>query len=208
MKKLINYFLTSYQKHKTARWNAFAVKRWPDQKYCIQFSFDIAGVRYYQFEDTLNIPFARGLMSLAILDEIRMKLTPEYLDLHFEAKDKIYAKINSGNKVNIDDVRKLQELDEQAKQCRSLTFNADSLYKLASVVFFDANENPTEYDAEHAIKKIEFWKKHKGTHGFFFQKPVTELLPFIAQLGDDFETFFKLSEMMNQVYLENFRATN
>ena len=59
-----------------------------DVKYPIKEAFTIEGRTFYQFEDTFNIPYQRGLKTVTFYEEARMKITYEYLE-HTKAIDKI-----------------------------------------------------------------------------------------------------------------------
>jgi hypothetical protein len=193
----------SYRAFKTARWNALrdkAIKRhFPDQKYVIDFAFDIAGVDYYRFNDVFSLPFERGLMAIAIYEETRMKCNREYLLLHIDAMDKLLHEKSI-------DIFKINQLNEQMKERLNMSFDVDLLYKLASVVFFDKRENPCLYDADYNLKKIDFWKKHKGVKDFFLQKPISELIPFLQSSDFDLETYSELNRELNQIHSERLRV--
>lgn len=107
--------------------------------------------------------------------EMSMRVDAEYLDKHIEACDKIF----NSNRV---DIYKLKQLNDFLKERRKWIIDTDLVYKLASVVYFDANENPLEYDFEYNQKKIEFWKKNASITDFFFSKPIIELIPFLKNV--------------------------
>jgi hypothetical protein len=75
--------------------------------------------------------------------------------------------------------------------------DADLVYKLASVVFFDKSESPTHYEHGYNQKKIEHWKKNASMYDFFLQMPLQELVPFLKQSGEDTQVYLaKITEMM------------
>jgi hypothetical protein len=176
-------------------------KHFPDQKHVIEFAFDIAGVEYYRFNDVFSLPFERGLMAIAIYEETRMKCSREYLLQHTDAVDKLLHE-------NSIDVFKINQLNEQMKERLSMSFDVDLLYKLASVVFFDKRENPCLYDADYNLKKIDFWKQHKGVKDFFLQKPVSELIPFLQNSDFDLEIYSDLNTKLNQLHSERLQVLN
>lgn len=165
----------------------------PNQKHIIDFAFEINGVKYYQFNDTFNLPYERGLMALAVYEEVRMRCSREYLEKHVEACRTLLhdAKI---------DIFKLNALNEQLQDRLNLITDTDLLYKLASVVFFDKNENPTLYEQDYCKKKIDLWKKHKDVSSFFLQKPLVELIPFLKDVDFDLQSYSEAVERTNNIH--------
>jgi hypothetical protein len=165
-------------------------------KHIIEHAFTIAGVDYYQFADTFNVPYERGLMALAVYEETRMKCSKEYLEKHVKAVREV---LHGSETIN---VFRIEQLNEQLNERLELVCDTDLLYKLASVAFFDENENPATYEPEYADKKIAFWKQHKGVADFFFQKPLIELIPFLRSADFDLNTYSQLSRELNKIHLE------
>ncbi len=171
-------------------------KIFPGQKFVIDFAFEVGGIKYYQLNDVYNIPYERGLMALAIYEETRMKCSREYLTKHVDAiRSLLHEK-----KI---DIYKINALNEQMSQRLDFSLDTDLLYKLASVIYFDKNENPAIYEPDYCAKKIEHWKKHKGTKDFFLQKPLQELIPFLKSVDFDLETYSQAIEQINEIHLEN-----
>ncbi len=170
-------------------------KYFPEQKHIINYAFSVLHKDYYKFDDVFQLPYERGLMALAIYEETRMKCTREYLEEHTKAIEAIL-------KENPIDIYKINELNEQMKQRLDMVIDVDLLYKLASVVFFDKNENPCTYEAEYNAKKIEFWKKNKGVADFFLQKPLQELIPFLQSPEIDLQRYSELNRKLNNLHSE------
>ena len=170
-------------------------KKFPEQKYIIEEAFVINGRKFYQFSDIFNLPVERGIMALMVYEESRMKCSVEYLKKHVEA---VRGILNSG-KINI---FRINQLNEQLNERLNFTLDVDLIYKLASVVYFDENENPASYDQEYCKKKIDFWKKNKGVVDFFLQKPMTELLPFLNSVGFNLDEYSTVNDKLNSLHLE------
>lgn len=176
------------------------VKRlFPGQKHIIEPAFEIAGIQYFHFNDVFQIPYERGLMALAVYEETRMKCSREYLTKHVE----ITRELLHSNKV---DIFKINQLNEQLNERLTLILDTDLLYKLASIVYFDAKENPALYEADYCAKKIELWKKHKGTADFFLQKPLLELIPYLENVDFDLDTYSQINKELNDLHLERLQA--
>lgn len=171
----------------------------PNQKHIIEESFEVGGVKYYQFSDIFQIPYERGLMALAIYEEVRMRCTREYLQKHVDA----CRTLLHDSKI---DIYKLNLINEQLGDRLNLAFDAEHLYKLASVVFFDDKENPALYEADYCNKKIEFWKKHKDVTAFFLQKPLLELIPFLKDADIDLQAYSEIVEKTNKLHSEVLQA--
>jgi len=171
-------------------------KLFPNNKHLIEYAFSVAGVDYYCFNDVFHTPYERGLLALPIYEETRMKCSREYLQKHVEAMRKLLHEPKI-------DIFKINQLNEQMNERLSLALDVDLLYKLASVVYFDKNENPYVYEAEYCKKKIEHWKAHKGVADFFLQAPIQELMPFLKSQNFDLDAYFPLNEKLNRIHLEN-----
>lgn len=172
----------------------------PEQKHMIEFAFEVAGMKYYQFDDVFNLPYERGLMALAVYEEVRMRCSREYLQKHVEA----CRKILHDNKI---DIYKLNALNEQMSDRLDLAIDTDLLYKLASVVYFDKNENPAVYEPEYCNKKIAFWRGNKDVNAFFLQKPLVELIPFLKDVDFDLNTYSEMVEATNKIHSEILQAS-
>ncbi|MDR1594642.1 MAG: hypothetical protein LBS43_09215 [Prevotellaceae bacterium] len=167
----------------------------PASRHIIDYAFTVAGVDYYRHDDIFNLPFERGFMALAAYEECRMGVNREYLDAHTTK----VRELLTAPKVNIFEIHKL---NEQLKERMLFVADADLLYKLASVVFFDKNENPSLYEIDYNKKKIEFWKRHKGVADFFLQKPLKELIPFLSISETDLRASLEVSEKIRRLQTE------
>ncbi|MDR2003931.1 MAG: hypothetical protein LBQ74_12940 [Prevotella sp.] len=188
------------QKLKTWNHNRRDPKKvFPKSEHIIKHAFTVAGVDYYQFDDIYNLPYERGLMALAVYEETRMNCSKEYLEKHVEVmRDLLHSK-------NID-IYKINQLNEQIAERLKISFDTPLLYKLASIVFFDKNENPALYEYDYCNRKIAFWKEHKGVADFFLQKPLQELIPFLNTLDFDFQKYSEVIEELDKVHSARLQA--
>jgi hypothetical protein len=88
------------------------------------------------------------------------------------------------------------------KERTELALDTELIYKLASIVFFDKDENTTDYDFVYNLKKIENWKKD-GSGAFFLLKPVQELLPALKDIDENLLKYSQVVEELNQQHWEN-----
>lgn len=172
--------------------------KFPEQKHIIEYAFTVGGVKYYQFADIFNIPFERGLMAVAVYNELDMRCSREYLMKHTET----VSELLKGQEI---DIYKINTLNEQMKQRLQLVTDVDLLYKIASVCFFSEEEDPALYEQDYCVKKIAYWKEHRGVADFFLQKPLVELIPFLQNVEVDLDTFTNLNNELNELHLERFR---
>ena len=168
-------------------------------EYVIEKKFSVGGRDYYGFADINNLPYKRGLMAVAIYNELDMRCSREYLIEHTDAIDRILR----GTEINIFEVNKL---NEQMKQRLMLNTDVDLMYKVAAVAYFDKNENPEGYDQAYCDKKIAHWKKHKGVADFFLSQPLMELIPYLQNVDVDLETYSQLTKDLNEVHLAVIRS--
>jgi hypothetical protein len=159
----------------------------------ITFAFEVGGIKYYQFDDAFNTPCERALKALTYYEELRMRCTRDYLEKHCQAVKEVL----SNTKI---DVQRLAVLNQQLLDRLELIIEPDIAYKLASVVYFDKNESPYVFDDKYAAKKVEHWKKHKGVHDFFLQKPVQALIPFINGSEVNLDIYSEVVRNLNRIH--------
>lgn len=164
----------------------------------IEPAFKVGNKTYYRFADINNLPYKRGLMAFAVYAELDMRCTREHLVLHTDAIDTLI-------KSNEIDIFKIKQLNDQLRQRLQLTTDIDLMYKLASVAYFDENEQPESYDSAYAQKKIEFWKANAGVADFFLSQPMLELMPFLQSVDVDLEAYSNLNKELNQIHSDAIR---
>ncbi len=169
-------------------------------KHPINYAFTVNGVKYYQFEDSFNIPYERALKSIIFFEELRMKCTYEYITKHQKALDKL---LTDPKKINLFEVKKL---NDQLGERLNLAYDIDTMYKLCSVVFFDETEDPRVYNYKYNYKKIDSWKEHKSAKDFFLQQPIVTLLPFLKEHGENLNIYSMAVQKVNKIHLESLQA--
>jgi hypothetical protein len=153
-------------------------KAWENrEKYPIKPVFEVAGRTFYAFTDVNNMPSGRALAAIPIYVELRTNADHEYLG-HFVAG--MEAVLNDPKSINIE---KLITLKNQIKDRLSWAYTPDMVFKYASVVYFDDQENPETYDEVYNAEKIEFWKQNAGPHDFFLAEPITSLIPVLRTVN-------------------------
>lgn len=173
-------------------------RRQQKAKYRIEYAFTCGGTKYYRFADISNLPYERGLMAYNVYNEVSMRCDREFLIKYADTIDKILHE----QKI---DIFRIEKLNSLLKQRLAMTTDVELLYKLASVVFFDKTENPAVYEPEYAEKKIAKWRKDKGVHDFFTQRPLLELMPYLQNVDTDLDTFSAMQAELNKIHSECLR---
>ena len=172
------------------------LKRFPkDIPYPIEEAFSIEGRTFYRYKDYFNIPYERGLKTITFYEEARMKITYEYLNEHTKAVDKLLK----SQKI---DIYKIKALNDILAERLKWAIDTEILYKLASIVFFEKDEDPRTYDFKHNAEKIEFWKQHKSINDFFLRTPLLELMPFLKELDMNLEIYSQITKELTKNHLD------
>lgn len=145
--------------------------RWrlkPNTDHEVQVAFISGGVEYFMFVNEQKIPYERAMAAMDIWVEFEERTDKKY---HKSAYESIIEYCKQGNLIQAANVAEfaIQRMDNIS--------NADLMYKLASVLYFDANENCYSYDYEYNEKKINKWRAEKDIEGFFLKTPLADLLP-------------------------------
>ena len=182
------------------RWwrKLFGKTKFPGVEYQTRYAFTVGGVDYYEMDDLINQPFERGVTCLTFYAEFNQRVDRDYLLKHAEATDKALATI-PGQAVGLTDA---VILNRNLKDRLKWIIDGDLAYKLASVVFFDKNENPTVYDPAYNQKKIDFWKKNASVKEFFFSVPMLRLIPFLSGYEENLETYLRVTEQIKAQHLQ------
>jgi hypothetical protein len=128
-----------------------------------------------------------------------MKCTKGYLVKHTQAVKNLLAK----PKFTTNDLFEIAKLNNQLSERLEFIYDTDIVYKLASVVYFDENENPEDYDWTYCIKKIEKWKKDKSINDFFLSMPIAELIPFLKDFNLNFDSYSQIQMEQTNLHLAN-----
>lgn len=129
------------------------------------------GTEYFCFTTGFNSYYERYMAGMDRINEIEQRVDKKYLDDFQKYLDEY---INKG------DLKNIAILNHNLRERRQYVFNQELLYNLASVWFFDKEENCYTYDYEYADQKIAKWKKEKDVLAFFLQ---TELINFMPPLN-------------------------
>jgi hypothetical protein len=157
-------------------YNGFAPTELRDK---IVFAFKSGNRNYFMLSAELNMPYTRFMAALDIYDELEQGLNPG-------VNQKFLQTLNS-----ICTDPKLKTVEQVKQKIGIATFliqerinihvSLSSHMKLATVRYFDENEDITGYDHEYNIQKIKHWTENHDVQDFFFMQPI---LAFLPQLTD------------------------
>jgi len=171
----------------------------PQTEHIIKYAFTSGGVKYYQMHDIFNIPWKRGMEAISAYEELEMRCDKSYLMHHYAfMKDLV-----NGPKFTLEELQKLNAANEQLKQRLDWVVVPEHAYKLASIVFFDASENPESYELGYGKEKIKKWKENDDVQAFFLRKPIKELMPFLEGFVGNFQTYSQTIQKVNHHHLRN-----
>jgi len=165
-----------------------------DQKYRINPAFTHDGVDYYEFANQEDVPSGRGFAALGIYNEMDMRVTREYLELHCKAMEKI---LSDPKKIHIGYI---SQINANLRERLDLMVLPDFIYKLASVIYFDKSESEYSYDYVYNEAKIKRWKKDPKMLDFFLQRRLTELVPFLTAQEGNLSTYSAVAEMVAEIH--------
>lgn len=134
----------------------------------VEECFASGGVKYFKFVNEFKIPYGRAMAACDIYRELQDMTDSKY---HKTAYQMIIEHLRAGRNdyASIICHNSLERMDNIC--------NADLMYKLASVMYFDVSENPYSYDYEYAERKIKKWKKDNKIDTFFLKIPLSDLMP-------------------------------
>lgn len=162
-------------------------------------AFVLDGVQYYQFDDVFGIPVERAFAALDIYGELQSKCTRDYLLAHSAA---LKETVSQKNRI---DLLKIATLVQQLDERLEMIFDADLVYKLASVVYFDATEDPYKYDYKYGLEKMQKFRK-EDVEAFFLNSPIKQYLPFKDISKEDLSTYIQVGRAITIQQLQAITA--
>lgn len=174
----------------------------PQAKHVITEAFMFEGVQFYQFDSIFNLPYQRGLAAIMVYEELRMKCDYELLKAFVDANDKVY----SGSRLGVKEFMELKRMNDIVKERLNWVLDTDLVYKLASVVYFDANESPYHYDSKYAFEKVQRWKKSEDINAFFLREPIQNLIPFLKGVQLNFQEYSEAQNPLTEKHRTTFSS--
>lgn len=158
--------------------------RFPIQtEYPIEPYFEVGGRTYYAFTNTSNLPAGRSLAALKYFMQLKTNCDDNYLRSFQETMAAVLA---DPAKISLE---KLIALKNQLGDRLTWAFTPAIIYRYASVLYLDKDENPYTYDEDYNAKKIEFWKAHSTFEAFFLSEPFLKLIPYSTSVEGSLPTY-------------------
>lgn len=153
----------------------------------IEYAFTSGGVNYFKFVAEVNVPFQRAIAAKDIFTEELWQISPDFLrgwnngliNLLMDKKKK--------------DDKKLYEigvLASRLKEQMDMSMSLVRQLKLATVVYFDEQENPLDYQYPYNKQKLNHWMKHNDVQGFFFESAGLCLSALFDRVQHEFPDLF------------------
>lgn len=159
----------------------------------------IGGETYYEFTDSLSAPCYRMFQAMTYYNELQMRCDREYLIAHSQAIIDCINGQSEGAK-GFCDLVKIGQLALQLRERAEWIFEPETVYKYASVIIFDENENPYDYDMKYNIDvKIKKWKELE-TSSFFLSMPIKKLFPLLNLSETDLTEYLKVQGELNKAH--------
>lgn len=162
----------------------------------IKEAFIYQGVKYYMYEDIFQLPTIRALQALDYYDEFSMRCTKDFLLAFVEKQEEI---LSNPKKL---DLIQLATLTKYLRERLEMIPVQDHIFRLASVMFFDSNEDPLYFNRDYANKKIEAWKKDPAILSFFLQTPLATLIPYLDLQKASSPIYTAIVEKLNALHLK------
>ena len=162
----------------------------------VEVAFTQNGIEYMQFVDSFKIPSSRSLVALDFYRALQMGCDVNFLKKHTAAHKKI-----TGDRNSID-IGKLALMNLQLEERVNYIKPKELYLDLASVLYFDHNENPYDFEREYAEKKKDLWREDQAVLDFFLCQLMPSLLPYLKQSGVSSLNYFHEVEKINQMHLD------
>lgn len=146
----------------------------------------INGVQYWQFVNIGDMPRMRLVHYNYMRDEMTMGIDRE---LQVKIIDKILSANNDGDRNSVG------AFGLMFKDLVTNITSIEALYNIASVMYFDKNEDLSNYDSDYNREKIKRFKTVKDKSFFFSHLLQSSLKITSEQMPDDIQKFLNENEV-------------
>lgn len=140
----------------------------PSIKGQTEFAFETNKTKFYCFKQDSAMKYGRYIILQAFLQEYYLRVDLATLKANL-AKIKGWLNPTITKEGGTLQLGKALELLDIMEQRANIAFEPDTVFRLASCLYFDETETLSEYDKAHNEKKIAKWKE-TGAVDFFFHK--------------------------------------
>jgi hypothetical protein len=130
----------------------------------LKYGFTVGNRHFYRFAHDYEIFESRFRYMKTFYQEVENKLTSQDINDFSDATRKYledYKKSIHSKEPLPELLEKAIELQSEMKYRSEWLFEPTSLYKYASVIYFDLQEDITDYDMDYNHDKIKHWSKKK-----------------------------------------------
>lgn len=173
--------------------NTFTVYR-PEFAPLVEVAFKSGGKNYYWFIKDTQIRTGRYMVMQNLLQEVNLRMDRERF---LEYVKRIISELDGTR--NVVNVGNALAFLGHMKTMGEMAFEPDTVYRLASVIFFDDTEDLRTWDKKYNEKKIAGWKED-GTLDFFYSKPFKELIGLNDISETDLKTYLERAQELIDGY--------
>jgi len=162
----------------------------PDYVGKTEVAFETGGVKYYCFTGDTSVRYGRYIIMQAFLQEYHLRTSLENLQKNIKSlKGWLNPTISKDGNGRMD-LGKSLELLEIMDQQAQIAFEPDTVFRLASCMYFDDSEILTGYDRKYNEGKIKTWKETEAVD-FFFHKLFQDVTGLTVSSKDALVNFLR-----------------
>lgn len=162
----------------------------PKIKGLVEEAFKANGVQYYCFKQESEGRYKRYIVMQAFLQEYYLRIDLATLKANIQQLDKWLNPPISKEGVGQLQLGRALELLDVMRQRAEIAFEPDTVYRLASCLYFDDTEDVSNYDKDHNEKKIASWKE-ANIVDFFFHRLFKELTGLTVSSRTDLANYLQ-----------------
>lgn len=165
----------------------------------IIYGFRVGNKHYYRFRHDYDIFENRFRYLKTFYQEVENKLTSQDINEFSDATNKYledYKKSLHSGDPKPELLENAIELQSEMKYRSEWLFEPTSLYKYASVLYFDLQEDLIDYDVDYNHEKIIFWSKKKTLLRMLLKELMSGVESLLHLSSEDFNRY--LSELQTK----------
>jgi len=149
----------------------------------IKYGFSVGSKHYYRCLHDYDIRESRFRYLKTYFQEVENKLTAQDIQ---EFADATIEYMNKNKMIEAG------QLMKELKYRSEWLFEPTSLYKYASVIYFDLGENILDYDMTYNHAKIRYWSKKKELLRMLLKELMTGAETLLNLSNEDFEHYISV----------------
>jgi hypothetical protein len=163
----------------------------PEYAPMVEEAFTCAGKRFYRFKEEYRMSTGRYKYYSSTLRELDLKLSLKDLQKFVDT----FKAILNGGKKKVIEITDLTVVIYNLESRIKLAFDNETIYKLASIAYFDETEDLVSYSEKYGEEKVRLWKDN-NMHDFFLMKPIGELFTLNNISIDSLVEHMKIQEQI------------